>query len=172
MTIAMGAPKTQIANTGHPDQRAYGRFWGAYSLSRICHQMEALIRHSAASFLRTESRIGFAFPTRLDLSETDKSVVAKLDVPGMDEKDIDVTIRSGALVVTGQREQSSEEKAGNYHRMERPFGSFRRVVPLPCDVAVERIEARLNKGVLTIDLPKAVQPHARAQKIAVTPSLF
>lgn len=172
MQIAMGASEANSAKVGQPDNRANGRFWRADPFRRIFCQIDGVLSRHTVSFLRSENRMGFAFPTRLDLSETDKCVVARLDVPGMDEKDIDVTIRGGALVVTGQREQSSEEKAGNYHRMERCYGSFRRVVPLPCKVLEDRIEARLNKGVLTVDLPKAVKPVVKVRNISVKPSLF
>ena len=172
MQIAMGASKANSAKAEQRDKSANGWLPGADPFRWICRQIDGVFSRYPVSVLHSEHRMGFAFPARLDLSETDKCVVARLDVPGMDEKDIDVTIRGGALVVTGQREQSREEKAGNYHRMERCFGSFRRVVPLPCEVLEDRIEARLNKGVLTVDLPKAVQPVVKVRNISVKPSLF
>lgn len=164
------APKTQVAKAPRPSQRPSNWLWGADPFNRMRSEMDELFSHYLAPFSRTEGTMAFAFPARLDMSETDKAITVKFDLPGMEEKDIDVTLEDGALVVSGQREQSSEEKKENFHRMERAFGSFRRMVPLPCEVRGDKIEAHLTKGVLTITLPKASPEKAKAQKIAIKSS--
>lgn len=160
------APQTPVARTS----RSSHWLWGADPFNRMRSEMDELFSHYLAPFARSEGAMAFAFPARLDMSETDKALTVKFDLPGMEEKDIEVTLEEGALVVSGQREQSSEEKKENFHRMERAFGSFRRVVPLPCEVEGGKIEAHLSQGVLTITLPKTAQAAPKAKKIEIKSS--
>ena len=105
----------------------------------------------------------------LDVYETDDKVVAKLDLPGIDPKDVEVSVENSTLTVTGEREFSSEVKEESYHRIERRYGSFSRAFTLPQTADTEKVEASFDKGVLTVEIskverakPKRIQIKAKA----------
>jgi HSP20 family protein len=101
----------------------------------------------------------------LDLAETDQAIEARLDLPGVDPKEIDIQINANMLTVSGQRKEEKEEKGKTYHRVERRAGSFSRSVSLPCAVKEEAVEAKYHDGVLTITMPKTEE--AKSRKIEV-----
>ena len=101
----------------------------------------------------------------LDLSETENSVDAKLDVPGFKPEDIDIQIRGGLLLIKGSKKEEKEEKGRSYHRIERTTGSFTRTVTLPCDVVEKDAKAEYKDGVLSLTMPKT-EP-VKAVKVAV-----
>lgn len=103
----------------------------------------------------------------VDLSETDDALELTADLPGMEEKDIDITLREGALMIRGERNHESEEKKKNYYRTERAYGAFTRTIPLPCQVDDDRVEAKFRKGVLTVHLPKSQSAKEQQRKIAI-----
>jgi len=107
-----------------------------------------------------------AFSPRMDLSETDQEIVVTADLPGLDDEDIDVSLSHGVLTVSGEKKQEKEEKGRNYHRVERSHGSFRRSIPLPCEVDDGKGDAVFQQGVLTITLPKKGDARTR-KRIAV-----
>lgn len=100
-----------------------------------------------------------------DIKETKDGYVFKADVPGIEEKDLDVTLAGNRLTVSGKRQGEKEEKADHYYTYERHFGSFARTFALPERADVGQVGASLDKGVLTINVPKKVE--AQPQKIAV-----
>ena len=89
-----------------------------------------------------------------DLSETEKEVIVKAELPGMDVKDIDIALTDGLLTIKGERQLEKEDKKENYHRIERQFGSFSRSLNLGTKVRSEGIEAAYKDGILTVTLPK------------------
>ena len=101
----------------------------------------------------------------LDVAETDQEVIVKADLPGIDPKDIEITVSGDVLTVRGEKKQESEEEGKNFHRVERHYGSFARQVHLPTAVDAERIEAKASNGVLTITLPK--RPEVQPRRIEV-----
>ncbi|GIV63101.1 MAG: Hsp20/alpha crystallin family protein [Chloroflexota bacterium] len=94
------------------------------------------------------------FTPSVDVKETDKKVIITAELPGLDEKDIEITVSGDSLILRGEKRQEEEEKGEDYYRMERRYGSFQRVIPLPCEVEVDKADATFRKGVLTINLPK------------------
>jgi HSP20 family protein len=84
----------------------------------------------------------------LDVREDGKQVTIEVDLPGLEEKDVTLTLRDGVLTIKGERKQEREEKAENYHVMERSFGSFQRSLRLPDTIDENSVEARFDKGVL------------------------
>lgn len=116
---------------------------------------------------RRDSGARFGALASVDLSETDDALELCVDLPGMEEKDIDVTLRDGALTIRGEREDESEEKRKNYYRSERAYGAFSRTVSLPCEVDEEAIDAKFKKGVLTVHLPKTQKAKEHERKIAI-----
>jgi HSP20 family protein len=102
-----------------------------------------------------------AFSPRVDVVEGDKEITVSAELPGIDEKEIDVSLSHGVLTISGEKQEKKEDKGKNYYRMERSYGSFRRSVPLPSEVDEDKAEATFKKGVLTITLPKTAEVQAR-----------
>jgi HSP20 family protein len=90
----------------------------------------------------------------VDVSETEKEIIVKADVPGMEAKDIHVSIDGNVLTLRGERKQEKEEKGENFHRVERSYGSFSRSIRLPAGVSEEKAKASYKRGTLTITMPK------------------
>lgn len=94
------------------------------------------------------------FSPTLDVVEDDNSVVIKADVPGLDPKEIDISISGQNLTIKGEKSEETEDQGKNYYRSERRYGSFSRTVTLPANVDADKIKAECSKGVLKITLPK------------------
>jgi HSP20 family protein len=94
------------------------------------------------------------FAPRINLAETDQAFEVTVDLPGMKPEEFSVELKEGQLWITGERRQESEEKGKTYHRVERQYGRFQRVIPLPAAVNPDKIEAEYKDCVLHITLPK------------------
>ena len=92
-----------------------------------------------------------------DIKETEKEFVVKVDLPGIDEKDISLTIRDGVLTLRGEKKSERKGEDENYYLMERSHGSFHRSILLPENVDQNKVAASFDKGVLTVTLPKRPQ---------------
>ncbi len=103
----------------------------------------------------------------LDLSETKDNFVVKAEVPGIDAKDIDISLTGDVLTIKGQKKHESEEKEEDYHLVERSYGSFSRSVRLPAEVESNKIKASYKNGILNITLPKSEKVKAKEVKIKV-----
>ena len=90
----------------------------------------------------------------VDIYEDDKAITLKVEAPGMNEKELDVSVEEGHLTIKGERKFENEEKEENFHRIERRYGSFQRTFALPNTVDAENISARYDKGVLKVVAPK------------------
>ncbi len=97
----------------------------------------------------------------IDVSETDDNIIVKAELPGMDSKDIDVTVQGDILVIKGEKKEEKEAKEENFHRIERRRGAFARSIKIPVPVDSDGITAKYNKGVLTITLPKKEESKAK-----------
>jgi len=101
----------------------------------------------------------------LDLSETKDAFVVKAEVPGMDPKDIQVSLQENLLTIKGEKRQEREEKEERYHRIERSYGAFTRSMRLPVAVDGMKVDAKFKNGLLTVTLPKT--PGAKGTTIPV-----
>lgn len=108
--------------------------------------------------------LGDDWAPAIDLKESGKQYVVKADIPGVDPEDIDVTLENGILTIRGQRQEERREDKESWHRLERFAGSFSRQFHLP-DAAEDGIEAKMNKGVLEIHIPKSEAAAARKIEI-------
>ena len=106
-----------------------------------------------------------SFIPAVDIYEDDKKVVLKLEVPGIEEKDLDVSVENHTLTVKGERKFTAEEKQDNFHRIERRYGSFYRAFTLPNTVDTESVSANYNAGILKLELTK--KPEAQPRQIKV-----
>jgi HSP20 family protein len=103
----------------------------------------------------------------VDVSETDKAYEITAELPGMDEKNVDVKVANGVLTLKGEKQDEKEEKKKDYYRRERSFGSFERSFQVPEGVDADKIEATFKKGVLSVTLPKSAEAQKAEKKIAV-----
>jgi HSP20 family protein len=106
---------------------------------------------------------------QVDVSETDKEVQVTADLPGIDEKDIEVTLADGILTIKGERKAEKEEKdeKRSFHRMERSYGFYKRSIAVPSEVVEDKIKAEFSKGVLTIKMPKSAEAKSKVKKISI-----
>jgi HSP20 family protein len=114
-----------------------------------------------------ESLTAAGFLPAVDVYEDENSVQLKLEVPGVEEKDIDIRIDNNLLTVRGERKFESEEKEENFHRIERRYGSFSRSFQLPPTVNPEDVKADYDKGVLKIRLSKRAEAKPKQIKVNV-----
>jgi HSP20 family protein len=106
----------------------------------------------------------------LDVRENTNSITVEAELPGVDEKDISVTLANGMLTIKGEKKQEKEEKGENYHVTERSFGSFERSIRLPDSVDEAKVEAKFDKGVLKITAAKKPEAVKAERKIDIKKS--
>src|SRR6184192_1455165 len=129
-------------------------------------RMNRLFRESYSPEGPEEALTTANFAPPVDIYEDEHNITLKIEVPGIDEKDIDVSIENNTLTVRGERTLEKEEKEENFQRAERQYGSFTRSFTLPNSVDLEQVSADYNKGVLKIRLAKKVE--AKPKQIRVT----
>jgi len=115
---------------------------------------------------RPASSFSFSAPA-IDMSEDDKAYRISAELPGIDAKDIDVSVSGDTLILKGEKRQEKEEKDKNYHFSERSYGSFQRSFQLPSRIDQNKVAADFSKGVLTITLPKTAEAQKPQKKIEV-----
>lgn len=111
-----------------------------------------------------------AFTPQIDMSEDDKSVKVIAELPGMNEKDIDINLSKDSLTIKGQKKEEKEQKGEQTYYAERSFGSFTRVIPLPTEVNPDKAEANFSNGVLTVSMPKMHEEKKEQKKIEIKSS--
>jgi HSP20 family protein len=129
-------------------------------------RMNRLFRDSFSDG-REEALATSTFVPAVDVYEDEHNLTLKIEVPGIDEKDIDVRIENNTLTVRGERKLESEEKEENYRRVERQYGVFTRTFTLPNIVDAEKISAHYDKGVLKIQLTKKAEAKPKQIKVNV-----
>ena len=102
----------------------------------------------------------------VDIYETDNEVVVRADLPGIDQRDLDIRLENNVLTLKGERKMEQEVKEDNYHRIESAYGTFVRSFTLPAIVEEDKIKAEYKNGVLKIVLPKKEQAKPRQIKVA------
>ncbi len=106
------------------------------------------------------------FDPRVDIKETDKEIHITAELPGVEEKDIDVSVSGDTVTIKGEKHEEKEEKGEDRHRIERSYGAFRRSFSLPCEIDADKAGASFKKGVLSLTLPKNGVA-AKSKKIAI-----
>jgi HSP20 family protein len=108
-----------------------------------------------------------SFTPAVDVYEDAQKVVLKLEVPGIEEKDLDIRVENHTLTVKGERKFEKEEKEENFHRIERRYGSFYRAFTLPRTVDTENVQANYTAGVLKLELKKKAEAQPKQIKVNV-----
>ena len=116
---------------------------------------------------RDEALSTSSFAPAVDVYEDEQKITLKIEVPGIDEKDIDIRVENNVLTVTGERKFEKEEKEENYRRVERHYGSFTRSFTLPNTVDAENISADYDRGVLKVQLAKKAEAKPKQIKVNV-----
>ena len=109
---------------------------------------------------------------KVNVAETDDAIEVTAEIPGVDAKDIDVQLKDGVLTIKGEKKEEKEEKdeKKNYHLVERSYGMFERSFSVGNDLEADKVDAKFDKGVLKVTLPKLPAAKAKAQKIEVKPA--
>ena len=137
-------------------------------VTRLRREMDHLWDDHFGSGRRGLQPLQAEFAPAVDVKESAEAVVVKAEVPGIDAQDINISVTGDVLTIKGEKKSEREEKEANYHLVERNYGSFSRALKLPAAVDLDKIEAKYDKGVLTVTCPKkeAVKPKAIEIKTA------
>ena len=141
--------------------------WKSFGeISRLRREMDDLFTRIFGE--TSLSKIGFAkWQPLVDISETDAHLIVKAELPGIDAKDVDVSITGDRLTIKGEKQQEKEEKEESCYRSERYYGAYQRVIDLPTPVEEDKTEATFDKGVLTITIPKVEKVKRKQVRIKV-----
>ncbi|MEF2550109.1 Hsp20/alpha crystallin family protein [Aurantimonas sp. A2-1-M11] len=157
-----------------------GRHWSPFETMR--NEMDRLFDAFDAGRSRgdlTRPSFDFGWPREtvfgggmpaVDVAEKDGEYEITAELPGLDEKDVEVKLANGMLTIKGEKKEEKEERGKDYYQSERRFGSFMRSFPVPQGVDREKIDANFAKGVLTVRLPKTTEARAEEKKIDVKPA--
>jgi HSP20 family protein len=137
-------------------------------VSRLRREMDRLWDEFFGPARRAFRPLEAEWAPAVDVSETPDKVVVKAEVPGMEAKDIDISLSGDVLTIKGEKKSEREEKKENYHLVERTYGSFARSLRMPVAVNADKIEATYKKGVLTISCPKKEEVKPKAIEIKAT----
>ncbi|MEN6421908.1 MAG: Hsp20/alpha crystallin family protein [Smithella sp.] len=107
------------------------------------------------------------FSPSVDVKENEKEFIIKAELPGVEEKDIDVTVTNDSVTIKGEKKEEKEDKDKNYYYMERSYGSFCRVIPLDAEIESGKAEARFKNGILDIKIPKDQSAKAKGTKVSI-----
>ena len=143
---------------------AITRLYPFRETATLQNRMNSLLRelNKADAPLTTAS-----FVPAVDIYEDPQKVVLKLEVPGVEEKDLDIRVENNTLTVKGERKLEKEEKEENFHRIERTYGNFYRAFTLPTTVDTEQVQASYTNGVLKLELKKKAEAQPKQIKVNV-----
>jgi HSP20 family protein len=163
-TPAPAPARTPAADPWHSlrneRDRLFDRFSGAFGMPSLRRMFDW------ESALRPQTSFSFAAPS-VDVSEDDKAYKITAELPGLESKDVEISITGDTLILKDEKKEERQEHEKNYHMSERTYGSFQRAFALPDQIDRNQIAADLAKGVLTITLPKTKEAQKPAQKIEI-----
>jgi len=139
------------------------------ALQKEMNRMFDSFSQSFFDFPSLDRKVGLArtISPKIDVVETDKEVTVTAELPGMEEKDIEVNFSRDTLVIKGEKKAEKEEKKEDYYFMERSYGSFHRAIPVSAGVDRDKVEAAFKNGVLKVTLPKTEQAQKETKKIRI-----
>jgi len=107
------------------------------------------------------------FSPSIDIKESEKDFTIRAELPGVDEKEVEVTVTNDTVTIKGEKKEEKEDKGKNYYYMERSYGSFNRVIPLTEEIESDKAEASFKNGVLNITIPKSQTAKAKGTKVPI-----
>ena len=108
-----------------------------------------------------------AFSPSIDVKESDKDFIIRAELPGVDDKDVEVAVTNNAVTIKGEKKEEKEDKGENYYYMERSYGSFNRVIPLEMETDANKAEASFKNGILNITIPKRTSAKTKGTKVPI-----
>lgn len=134
-------------------------------LNRFRGEFDRLFDRFFDTWASPGSALEHEWVPKVDVSETEKEVVVNAEIPGIDAKDIDISVNENRLTLQGERKHEEEKKGKHFHRVERTYGAFSRDVELPAEVDSDKVEATYKDGVLTVNLPKTKESATKKIKV-------
>ena len=134
-------------------------------LMNLQDEVNRLFRRSFFRGVEPAAETVATWAPAIDMFETDDKLTVEVELPGLEAKDVEISLEDDILRIKGERKFSSEVKEENYHRIERAYGMFERTVPLPRKVDEEKVSATVSDGVLKIEMPKVEE--AKPKKIPI-----
>jgi len=153
--LELGRKEDKMKKKKQTNQPFRGKLtpWHPFAgISRLHDEIDRIFEESFPRLGDFEAETVFA--PKVNVSETKENVLVEAEVPGMDEKDIDIEVTDSAVRISGERKKEKEVEKKNYYRRESSFGSFSRTVALPSEVKVAAAEAKMKNGTLIVTLPK------------------
>ena len=141
--------------------------WSPFDITRWdpLEELRSLWPRDLFGRLLPEGKLAVEWNPRCDVTESETEIVVHAEIPGVDPKDMEVTVRDGMLHVRGEKREEKKEEAKGRAYSERFFGSFERALAIPATVDESKIEAKLKDGVLEVHLPKRWRRHARVTHV-------
>ena len=147
--------------------KPFGNLPSFGDFDRMRRDMDRLWDSFFGSFPRRRGEEEGAWVPSVDVSETKNEIVVKAELPGMDPKEVDLTLSDGNLIIKGEKKHEKEQKDEDYHCVERNYGSFVRMVHIPKEVKQDKISASYKNGILKVVLPKSEEAKQKELKIKV-----
>jgi len=138
--------------------------WDPFDITRWEPLDELTTRMSR---LLGQTRARDVFAPAIDVFETDDALVVKAELPGVDPKDVEVSVDEGRLAIRGERRSEEKVEEDRYYRMEQCYGRFERTITLPRDVRTEAIDATYDDGILRVSVPKAPEAKVEPKRIEI-----
>jgi HSP20 family protein len=142
---------TPLLSLQHEMNRLFDEFKHGFGFTQPGHSLEPLSNYHA----------------KVDVKDTEKEIVVTAELPGVDMKDIEVVTNGNSISIKGEKRSEKEEKGKGYYKMERSYGSFYRLIPLPCEVEQENINASYKDGILKVVLAKSKESLKTEKKIEI-----
>ena len=139
--------------------------WKNQHINRLRRDMNRMFDRVCGEFGLSQTPLAFRGMPTVDLTETERDLILRAEIPGMDPEDLDIAIEDNILTIKGESRQEIIKDGENYHRTERRYGSFSRTFQLPCRVMINDVEASYKKGILKIVMPKCAPETMRTVKI-------
>ena len=130
-------------------------------------EMNSIFNRFSDNFLAPFREDSWSTFPKVNVKEYKRTIEVTAELPGIDKKDIEISVSDNVLTLRGEKRQENETKENNYYRMERSYGSFNRNVTLPSEVIADKTDAKFKNGVLTITVPKKPDSEQKSKKIEI-----
>ncbi len=130
-------------------------------------EMDRLFEDFGGRFLEVGGFGDGRFLPETDYAETDKDITVTAELPGVDAKDVEVTLSDDMLIIRGEKKSQRDEKKEHYQFAERSYGAFQRAISVPAGIDASKVDAKFDKGVLKVTMPKPAELQTKRQKIDV-----
>lgn len=150
--IGSSSEYTPFFSLQHDMNRAFDNFFRAFETGMMLHLSDV-----------SEGM----FQPRVEVKENPNEIRVSVELPGIDDKELDISLSDNFLTIKGEKREEKEENTRGYYRIERAYGSFHREIPFPCEIDKDKAEATFKRGVLNVILPKTANSERRIKKITV-----